>query len=102
MSGVTLFSQRQLQYYIPEVTFKFDKAGYEDDNNHNTFFINNTSNNNDSAADANYHYIISEESNIDGYNVVAVQEGNPRISLKHMHIQTDDVIFLHELSSLSF
>jgi alpha-1,6-mannosyltransferase len=76
MSGVSLFGQRHIQNYFPNV--EFVKAGYE----HQT---------QDYSA---FEYVISEEK-IPEMRVVSVSQGFPRLDLRKLGITTTDAIYVN-------
>ena len=81
MSGVSLFGQRHVQNQFPFV--EFVKAGYEQE--HDTKEINF----------ADFDYVLSEIE-ITGMRVAGVAQGNPRLDLRRLRIETHDAIHLNE------
>ena len=84
MSGVSLFGQRAVSGGHDEV--KFVKSGYEDE----------YKSLDSSALLRSYSYILSEEKEIKGFDVIGVAAGNPRIDARRLRIATSDAIFIHE------
>lgn len=88
MTGISLFSQRELTQKCPSC--RITKGGYE---------INNR-NDSDSNRSQNFSwkdkfdYILTEESDIDGFEVVEAIPGHPKLNIKTFSIDTRDAIFL--------
>ena len=84
MTGVSLFGQRAMSGGNSGV--KFAKAGYEAE--HEAL--------DSSSWLRSYTHILSEEKDIEGFDVIGVARGNPRIDVRRLRIGTSDTIFVHE------
>ena len=84
MTGVSLFGQRAVSGGNSEV--KFVKAGYETE--HEAL--------DSSSSLRSYTHILSEEKEIEGFDVIGVAQGNPRVDVRRLQIATADAIFVHE------
>ena len=76
MTGVSLFGQTALTQLCPTCTIT--KGGYE---THTA--INNK-----------FDFILSEDLDIDGFQVIESIPGNPKLNLKEFRIDTDNAIFI--------
>jgi alpha-1,6-mannosyltransferase len=84
MTGVTLFGQRAMSGGNSGV--KFAKAGYETEHEELD----------SSSSLRSYTHILSEEKDIEGFDVIGLARGNPRIDVRRLQIATSDAIFVHE------
>lgn len=89
MTGVSLFGQRHAsirqvgsEYY--EGPFLIDKSGYEEENK---------------ADESEMHpftHLLTEKSRVDGFRLIDVIKGHPRLDIRKLRIATDDAIFIYE------
>lgn len=82
MTGVSLFGQKALTQICPRCSI--NKEGYESSNRE----FKHT-----------FDYIVAEESDIDGYEVIQAIPGNPKLNFKRLRIDTKDAIFILKLSN---
>jgi alpha-1,6-mannosyltransferase len=81
MTGVSLFGQRAAELQTPNTRWLFEKGGYEQ--------------NHVKAPDrARFTHILTEDPNIDGFQVLAVAQGNPRLALRQLQVVTTDAIYV--------
>lgn len=80
MSGVSLFGQRSAASTTGS-RWIFEKEGYEENNAKRSIAVT---------------HILSEDTPIDGFRVVGNVKGNPRLNVKEMKIDTEDIIFVLE------
>ena len=95
MTGVSLFGQRALMQECPNCNIV--KGGYETENTVSSIADNGTSRgkcNGLIEGPFEFEYIISEESDIDGYQILDVVPGHPRLNFKKFRIDTIDAIFV--------
>jgi alpha-1,6-mannosyltransferase len=80
MSGVSLFGQRDALYRTGVQIW--DKAGYEDENTVHSL--------------EGYTHLLSEDKGVQGFHVVDVAQGHPRLDLPGASIVTEDAIYVLE------
>ena len=81
MTGISLFGQRELTQKCPSC--RITKGGYEV-----------TNHNDDLDWKDKFDYILSEESDIDGFEVIEAIRGYPKLNVKKFSIDTRDAIFI--------
>lgn len=95
MTGVSLFGQRHAAIRrvhgknsaFFEGPFTIEKSGYEEGNK----LIGNIQGNMPV-----FTHLLTERSNVDGYHLVEVIKGYPRLDIKNFQISTQDAIFIFE------
>ena len=89
MSGVSLFGQRTATLN-PSLKgeWTFEKGGFEDENDGTRMLS--------SKKDSFYTHLLSEEKIIDGFHVINVAQGFPKVSMRKFKIETTDAIFVLE------
>lgn len=80
MSGVSLFGQRDALYRTGVQIW--DKAGYEHENTAHSL--------------EGYTHLLSEDKDVQGFHVVDVAQGHPRLDLRRASIVTEDAIYVLE------
>lgn len=88
MTGVSLFGQRHASRRWTECEpstgpFRIDKAGYEEENQ-------------GEGTAALYTHLLTERPSADGYHVVDVAQGHPKLDLRRFRLATRDAIFVLE------
>jgi alpha-1,6-mannosyltransferase len=77
MTGVSLFGQRQ-------IPFRIDKSGYEEQNQVK------------GDESSTFTHLLTETQTVNGYHVVDVIKGHPRLDAKNLRIATQDAIYVLE------
>lgn len=91
MTGVSLFEQRSLLSKCSENRYcNISKGGYENDH---VFH--------ESMKNYNFDYILSEQSNVEGYEIISAAKGHPYMNWRSMKIESKDAIFVHKQSQHS-
>ncbi|KAL3789920.1 hypothetical protein HJC23_010605 [Cyclotella cryptica] len=95
MTGVSLFGQRHAsirrvhdkdtEYF--EGPFTIEKSGYED---------RNKLDGNTKSEKLAFTHLLTERSSVDGYHLLEVIKGSPRLEIKNARISTQDAIFIFE------
>ena len=87
MTGVSLFTQRELIFSDANINWSFVKAGYEEKNKNSGGF-------------SKYTHLLTEESSIEGFHEIDKARGNPRLDFRTFQIATEDVIYVMERDTI--
>ena len=91
MTGVSLFGQRHASIRqvgegdTYEGPFKIDKSGYEE--------VNNLK---DEAHLNSFTHLLTERTPVDGYHLIDVAKGYPRLDIRNYRVATQNAIFVYE------
>jgi alpha-1,6-mannosyltransferase len=90
MSGVSLFGQRAAQAETPNVKWEFTKDGYEEGRSVGQ-----------EEWESFTHLLLEEPRDLDGFRIIRVLPGTPRLSIRERRIVTEDTIYIMEKTEWS-
>jgi hypothetical protein len=88
MSGVSLFGQREASFSVSSsstTTWAFTKSGYESEHQQGP-----------SSDTSSFTHLLTEESHVDGFRIIGIAPGQPRIDFRNRRISTQDTIYILE------
>ena len=87
MTGVSLFGQRYAaQRYLDESPFRIEKSGYEEENQVSGIY----------EFTNRFTHLLTEEQFVDGYHMIDVVQGYPRLDFRNFGIATRNATYLLE------